>query len=88
MVKDDAVHGYDGDVCGPPPMSTIMLPVGSEMGRSARPRRSSLLHEIDFGRLGPHGHVLDGAAFDWVMPVGMPMTMRGRSQKPRLFVAS
>ena len=62
----------------PPPMSTIMLPVGSCTGRPA-PMAAAMGSEMmrALAGAGHLGRLLHGALLDGVMPDGTQMTMRG-----------
>jgi len=71
MIKDDAVHGNDGDIRGP--AADVDDHVPRRLGnRQLGPDggRHRLLDKEDLGRLGPHGHVLDRPALDLGDPGG------------------
>ena len=65
VVEDDAVERDDGDVGRAAADVDDHVPgrLGDGQVRPDR-RRHRLLDEIDLGRLGPHGHVLDRPALD------------------------
>ena len=67
----------------PPPMSTTMLPTGSETGKPAPTCRDhGLLHEIDLA--GTAGAGVDhGPLSTGVISLGTPTTIRGRTHSRR-----
>jgi len=76
-----AAERDDGDLVVPPPMSTIMLAIGSATGRSAPIAAASGSSTGYTSRARRRGRLLDCAPLDAGQALGTQSTRRGRRRR-------